>query len=579
MGLPGFFAWILKKYANNILLEKLKNNPKYLYVDANCLFHPECFTVLEISKNTNKNELKKLMFERIVLYLDFIEKYVSPTDKMYIAVDGSAPLAKIMQQRRRRYKSEIDNNLKAKIKNKFNVNSTHIWNNTCITPGTEFMEELHEYILNHYSQKKSNIKYVYSSYHTPGEGEHKILQDIKKNTDINDDIVIYGLDADLIFLSMASNRNNIYLFREQLLFKTKIDNTKKNEIEREMIYVSIGETKKSYNDDIIYKINNISKNKFNHFDDYSNDLIFICFLLGNDFLPHFPSIDIHTGGLDELLSSYIHVLLLLKTQLVIIDDKGVNINNVFLQMLLENMGDKEEYFFQNILPVSVEKNKRRKCLEKDEYKIEIWNLENLKNINNINNIDNYDILNLGFGDKNLWKYKYYQHHFSLTNSQDYYIENICKMYLEGIVWIATYYFKECIDWRWAYVCHHAPFVSDLAKYMRKYNIRNIVFEKKENIPIMSQLLAVLPPSCSYYLPNSYAKLMTNMNSNIIDLFPTSVKLDTLHKSQLYQCVPLIPYLDINRILNETHSIKLDEKEEKRNTIFDDYIIYTAEDVK
>ena len=41
-----------------------------------------------------------------------------------------------------------------------------------------------------------------------------------------------------------------------------------------------------------------------HIKDRLDDYIFICFLLGNDFLPHFPSINIRTGGINKLLNAY-----------------------------------------------------------------------------------------------------------------------------------------------------------------------------------------------------------------------------------------------------------------------------------
>jgi 5'-3' exoribonuclease 2 len=34
------------------------------------------------------------------------------------------------------------------------------------------------------------------------------------------------------------------------------------------------------------------------------DYIFICFFLGNDFMPHFPSINIRTGGVHKMLNAY-----------------------------------------------------------------------------------------------------------------------------------------------------------------------------------------------------------------------------------------------------------------------------------
>lgn len=578
MGLPGFFAWILKKYAKNILFDNLHSNPKYLYVDANCLFHPECFKILENFETDNIDSLKEKMFKRIVNFLDFLEKYVSPTELLYIAVDGTAPMAKIIQQRKRRYKSELDNKMKNEIKFKHGKITNYSWSNTTITPGTEFMEELHLYLLKHYQNKKSQntnskIKYIYSSYHTPGEGEHKILQHIKKNTNFDDNIVIYGLDADLIFLAMASNRENIYLLRERTLLKNKEINKQKeeindyiNDVQREMTYVSIKETKSYFNKDLEAKVNSLDKN-FKHFD-YSNDLIFICFLLGNDFLPHFPSIDIHHEGLDELLESYIKTLLKTKAKLIErnYEKNTVEINNLFFQMMIEDMGEKETHYFYNNLFESMERHKRRKCFEEDPYKKEIWHLDNLKQENIVDN------LQLGIDEKSVWKYRYYEYYFKITGKQEKYVENLCDMYVTGIKWMTEYYFLECPDWKWNYVCHHAPFISDIAKYIKTIDLNNIIFQNNKHIPMMSQLLSVFPPSCCHYLPESYRILVSDSKSPVIDLFPSKVKIDTLYKSQLYQCIPLIPYLDINRILEATKNLKLTKEEKKRSEIMEDILL-------
>ena len=34
-----------------------------------------------------------------------------------------------------------------------------------------------------------------------------------------------------------------------------------------------------------------------------NDFIFICYLMGNDFLPHLPSLDIYENAIDTLIIS------------------------------------------------------------------------------------------------------------------------------------------------------------------------------------------------------------------------------------------------------------------------------------
>ena len=51
MGVPGFFAWLLKNNIhNNIVLNKIDKIDN-LYFDANCLFHPKCFDILKLYQN------------------------------------------------------------------------------------------------------------------------------------------------------------------------------------------------------------------------------------------------------------------------------------------------------------------------------------------------------------------------------------------------------------------------------------------------------------------------------------------------------------------------------------------------
>ena len=102
MGVPAFFRRLLKKY------KILRNNPdkpiRALYIDSNCLFHPQCFKILDLHPDEKDPErLFNLMFERIVAYIDYLIRLTNPTDLVYIAVDGVAPLAKINQQRQRRF--------------------------------------------------------------------------------------------------------------------------------------------------------------------------------------------------------------------------------------------------------------------------------------------------------------------------------------------------------------------------------------------------------------------------------------------------------------------------------------------
>jgi len=61
-----------------------------------------------------------------------------------------------------------------------------------------------------------------------------------------------------------------------------------------------------------------------------DDFVFICFLVGNDFLPHLPSLRIRDGALDALLVIYKHLLPSLDGYLT----KGgkINLSNVDIMM-------------------------------------------------------------------------------------------------------------------------------------------------------------------------------------------------------------------------------------------------------
>ena len=559
MGVPGFFAWLLKKNKNNnqFILDKPMKPIDYFYIDANCLFHPQCFKILEkYCDEKNVQKLEEKMIEGIIIYIEYIIKFVDPKKLIYIAVDGVAPMAKINQQRKRRYKSVLENKLKQQIKDKYNIKTNNIWSNVCITPGTEFMEKLHLNILNFCEQFKvqNKTKIIYSSYHSEGEGEHKILQHIKQQKDGIK--IIYGLDADLFFLSMASQISNIYLLREH-------DELKQKEITEGLKYISIDETKK-YCDEYIKELI-ILKHEQNNFkmdielenNNFCNDFVFLCYFLGNDFVPNFPSLDIALYGLDIIIDSYVN--LYINRQEYLIQKNSINYD--YLIELTQELGKMEYNFFKKILP----KKKHRECNETDDYKKELWELENLKNNENVINFE------LGYLEDN--KFKYYEYYFNSSHYQHKTIEEVCDNYYSALLWITNYYFNECENWSWQYLYFQAPFVSDFSVYLKKNKCKNekIIPEKNNRIiEPYAQLLCVIPIQHECIIPESFRKLMSK-DSNIIDYFPEIVELDTFNKSLLWKCSVFVPVIDINRIMNECKKIKLSKKEKNNNKILKEFI--------
>ena len=143
---------------------------------------------------------------------------------MYIAFDGVAPVAKLEQQRNRRYKTMFEKKILYMLDNT-NNNS---WDTTQITPGTNFMNLLSKSIHKYFNNpKKFNIKKIFISCSDEhGEGEHKIYEFIRNNKEHHKttNTIIYGLDADLIMLSLNHLHicPNLYLF---VTFIKTIDKT------------------------------------------------------------------------------------------------------------------------------------------------------------------------------------------------------------------------------------------------------------------------------------------------------------------------------------------------------------------
>ena len=191
MGVPGFFAWLMKNYKkegfviNKTLLNKTDTiyeelaNLDYLLLDANSLIHPVCAKVLQLNVNfMDIDKLEDKMIEAVLKYIEFIIDYVEPKIGIYIAIDGVPPLGKVKQQRMRRFNTILYKKTINNLKKKFNKPMSNDWNTNAISPGTEFMTKLDEAILKWVKDyKKKEI--IYSSCFTPGEGEHKLLQFIK----------------------------------------------------------------------------------------------------------------------------------------------------------------------------------------------------------------------------------------------------------------------------------------------------------------------------------------------------------------------------------------------------------------
>jgi 5'-3' exoribonuclease 2 len=211
-----------------------------LYIDLNAMIHPCCIPYVGATP-VNESEMMLNLFE----YLDWIIDTVRPRKLIYFAIDGVCPRAKMNQQRGRRFSSAKD---RAKL---IRSGKLGLWDRNQITPGTEFMELVSEaltyYIKRRVSTDMEHVRMIFSDSHCPGEGEHKIMSFIRHlrhdpKYDPSTRHVLYGADADLIFLALAVHEPNFSIIRE-------IPEDRKKEksaslTEQELTVVNIGTLRK-----------------------------------------------------------------------------------------------------------------------------------------------------------------------------------------------------------------------------------------------------------------------------------------------------------------------------------------------
>lgn len=513
MGIPYYFSHIIKTHKS--IVKCFKNNTKVInnfYLDANSIIYDVIHT-LDFNYNENiENQIIKEVINKLENYIN----QINPSNIIFIAFDGVAPLAKLEQQRMRRYKTDFLNR-NYKINNE---KEKHVFNSVLITPGTLFMKNLSNTITSHF-EKISNI--IVTSSNEDGEGEHKIFQYIRDNSSIHNEMntFVYGLDADLIMLSLnhlkINNKiNNIYLVREAPHFNNLINDT-----------IDINEL-------YMLDIQKLALTIVKELDKEENmfaihDYVFLCFLLGNDFLPSFPALNIRTGGISKLIEAYKNTMFNeLVIQNGIINWKGLYNIILYLTQKEEEYIIKE-YELRNKITDNLQyKNNNREEIHIDFEKIPQVEREIEKYINPC---------------ENFWKERYYKILFDI-NINETKKKQISLNYIEGLEWTYKYYTDKCCDWRWKYNYHYPPLLEDLIKYIPIFDKEFIKNNETKPVSQLVQLLYVLPKnSLSILDDNIYNKVLNECSHWYSD----DCEFLWAFKKYFWESHVILPHVDVDEI--------------------------------
>ena len=475
MGIPSYFSYIIRNFPK--IVKKLEANDEilhHLFLDCNSIVYDSVHKYKDTVPTDQ--EIIDSVLNKISDYIILVR----PSKTVFIAFDGVAPFAKMKQQKKRRHKTQF-------VSQVF-PDTQHKWDTLKITPGTDFMKNLSNQITNFFmntEQKYGVQNMIVSTSNEPGEGEHKLFKYIRENNLVDDNVIIYGLDSDLFMLSIFNHKyyKNAYIFREAPEFlKSKIELLTKGQSNDDTFLVDIGLLR-------ICILREMGFSDSNRIYDY----VFMCFFLGNDFLPQFPAWNIRTHGITALLDVYNKIFSKkMDTYLIKYKDQTFDVCWENVDLLISYMSKLEHQFL-------LEEHSIREKFDKW-----IWN-EPKTNEEHDKMFQNMPIINRA-GERyicpteNGWEQRYYQLLFfdkEKSNSSE--IRKICQNYLEGLKWCLIYYTDDCSDWRWSYLYKYGPLFIDLKKELKNKDclaiLNNLAITdniKKQPMTQEEQLLYVLP---------------------------------------------------------------------------------------
>lgn len=534
MGVDKFGGWVKNRYGsgkrNRVYNTFLPDNIGALCLDLNGVLHQAAQQVygyhdgdpksikdrkkreeqearLKANAKLSAKELETAHMMRVVeiIFYDILLK-VKPEDYLILAIDGVAPMAKITQQRKRRYKAakdsaetyEDDPSLKPEVK-------MPKFDSSCISPGTEFMMNLDYFIQKALSD---NIKagsfsvknIVYSSHLVPGEGEHKIFDMLRAGKDTIDipkdkNIIVYGKDADLFMLTLLSTTPNLYLVREDLGESYNIDELRKGIYNDMLVTVSTEEKKIPMN--IVIQ-----------------DFVTLLFMFGNDFLPRVPSLDNFELAVGRMYITYA----MLEEPLS--DENGQILWRNF-SIFLRDFGKYETKLLEKVASetydypfVTLDKaTEKIKNPETNSYTVKV--------------------------DLNKFRQNWYEKcllpknkevlgFIQLTPSK---IESLCAEFCKGMQWCLRYYMNghKSVSSKFIFIYFYAPLIYDLQLYLQ--NVSAISLPTMSDVgysltdPVITpihQLICIMPPVSWSLIPEPYRSLMP---VRFADLSPVSFEVD------------------------------------------------------
>jgi 5'-3' exonuclease len=281
MGVITIDGYIRTKFASSVRYYKLgvqiPGQFKVFALDGNPLIYGAAMKAFEFGDyDTTIRENDHLSYdEKIQLTFQYVWDEINnllsliDCETFYLAIDGSAPLAKMAQQRKRRYPRSPA--------------PTGDFDSTLISCGTQFMNDLCLFLSFKIQKewvKESIKKFILSPASCPGEGEHKAMKYLRSFPP-KTRVILMSPDGDLMLLGLLTNLD-FFLF--------KVDHTTRAGYDKQYYTVRMNSIKP-----LIQK-----ETPKMHIIDATKSFVFLASLLGNDFCPKLEALQVFRNGFDDM---------------------------------------------------------------------------------------------------------------------------------------------------------------------------------------------------------------------------------------------------------------------------------------
>ena len=532
MGIPSYFRSIIQKYPG-CLKGGVADSANTLCFDFNCLIY-RCIRAPSMrpypesgeSNEYDNDEWEKELLAEVVNVVREVWNAAGKPKTVLLAVDGVVPMAKIRQQRVRRFKS---------VWLRRDSSGQSSWDTNAITPGTKFMEKL-GIVLKGISL--GSAKCIVSGADEEGEGEHKIMrwlriqsrerqkaQDRGQKVQDRGNVIVYGLDADLILLTMLAGEEcglDIHLLREKQEFGGKREDSSS---EQEYQFLDIREFQKRIG----------SGSGLSGVEEVLN-YIALMSLMGNDFLPHSLTHKLADGGHECVLQE----LNLLRKNGWLLGPSGQYKISV-LSGIFKRWSSDEGGRMLHMIQKKQEQARRGvgKGMDASEGLPLEWAVEKVL-------ISSGHRLQLAEG----WQQQYWEYIHPYANVEA--REHMCAEYLRGFQWILDYYRGESVNVSWMFPAWIPPLWSDLAAFCEKMDSSSsssslkITCESYSLAP-QEQLAMVLPLESWGLIRDPTLRRLPALAPQ---MWPRKFGFFSLGRKWLWECEARIPVLTAGRLREE-----------------------------